>query len=107
MTFLNAAWRKLAFANYPVPPEVLSSYLPAGTELDTWMGHPYVSLIGFVFQDVRLLGLRVPFHVNFEEVNLRFYVRRKVDGSWRRGVVFVKEIVPKRAITLVANTLYG
>lgn len=107
MTFLTAAWRKLAFANYPVPPEVLSSYLPAGTELDTWMGHPYVSLIGFVFQDVRLLGLRVPFHVNFEEVNLRFYVRRKVDGSWRRGVVFVKEIVPKRAITLVANTLYG
>ena len=107
MTFLTAEWRKLAFANYPVPASVLADFLPAGTELDTWEGSPYVSLIGFLFQDVRVLGVQVPFHVNFEEVNLRFYVRRKVDGSWRRGVVFVKEIVPKPAITFVANTLYG
>ncbi|WP_116126255.1 YqjF family protein [Lewinella sp. IMCC34183] len=107
MTFLTAEWRKLAFANYPVEASVLAEYVPAGTELDTWEGRPYVSLIGFMFRDVRLLGVKVPFHVNFEEVNLRFYVRRRVDGQWRRGVVFVKEIVPKPAITFVANTLYG
>ncbi len=107
MTFLTAEWRKLAFANYPAPASLLHPYLPAGTELDLWDGHPYVSLIGFFFQDVRLLGLHIPFHVNFEEVNLRFYVRRKVGSEWRRGVVFIKEIVPKPAITFVANTLYG
>lgn len=107
MTFLTAEWRKLAFANYPVPASLLQPYLPAGTELDTWQGQPYVSLIGFLFQDVRLLGIRIPFHVNFEEVNLRFYVRRKVGEEWRRGVVFLQEIVPKPAITFVANTLYG
>lgn len=107
MTFLTAQWRKLIFANYPVTADQLADYLPAGTELDTWNGDPYVSVIAFLFKDVRLLGLHIPFHVNFEEVNLRFYVRRKVDGNWRRGVVFISEIVPKPAITFVANTLYG
>lgn len=107
MSFLTAEWRKLAFANYAVDAALLQPYLPAATELDSWNGDPYVSLIGFMFQNVRLLGVRIPFHVNFEEVNLRFYVRRKVDGHWRRGTVFIKEIVPKPAITFVANTLYG
>ncbi|MGB3802186.1 MAG: DUF2071 domain-containing protein [Lewinella sp.] len=107
MSFLTAKWKKLVFANYPVEAKVLKPYLPAHTELDTWDGHPYASLIGFLFQDVRLLGLKIPFHVTFEEVNLRFYVRRRVAGEWRRGVVFIKEIVPKPAITFVANTLYG
>ncbi len=107
MPFLTAEWRKLAFANYPAPAALLHSYLPAGTELDTWKGTPYVSLIGFLFKDVRVLGLHIPFHVNFEEVNVRFYVRRKVGNEWRRGVVFISEIVPKPAITFVANTLYG
>jgi uncharacterized protein YqjF (DUF2071 family) len=51
--------------------------------------------------------LSVPFHREFEEFNLRFYVRRKTGSGWKRGVVFVKEIVPKMAITLVARTLYG
>ncbi|WP_116107254.1 YqjF family protein [Lewinella sp. IMCC34191] len=107
MSFLTAQWRKLIFANYPVDESVLAPYVPAHTELDRWNDRAYVSVIGFLFRDVRLLGLKIPFHVHFEEVNLRFYVRRKVDGEWRRGVVFIKEIVPKPAITFVANTLYG
>ena len=106
MSFLTAKWRMLAFANYPVDPALLTPYVPPATELDTWEGAPYVSLIGFLFDDVRLLGVRVPFHTSFEEVNLRFYVRRKVAGQWRRGVVFIREIVPKPAISFVANTLY-
>lgn len=107
MSFLTAEWRRLAFANYDIDPAVLKPYVPYGTELDLWEGRCYVSLIGFMFKNVRLLGIKVPFHVNFEEVNLRFYVKRFENGEWKRGVVFVKEIVPLPALTFVANTLYN
>jgi hypothetical protein len=107
MSFLTAEWRKLAFANYQIDPKILQPHVPYGTELDLWEGQCYVSLVGFMFVNVRLLGIKIPFHVNFEEVNLRFYVRRLDAGKWKRGVVFIKEIVPKPAITFVANTIYG
>lgn len=106
MSFLNAEWRKLAIANYVVDPKLLTKYLPPKTELDLWNDTCYVSLVGFMFLNTRLLGIPIPFHRNFEEVNLRFYVRHKHDGEWRRGVVFIKEIVPKPALTFVANTIY-
>jgi uncharacterized protein YqjF (DUF2071 family) len=106
MSFLTAEWRKLAIVNYRIDPAVLKTFVPAGTELDFWEGNCYVSLIGFRFLNTRLLGVKVPWHVNFEEVNLRFYVRRRVGDEWRRGVVFIKELVPKPAITWVANTIY-
>ena len=105
--FLRAEWRKLILANYEVDPSILIPFLPPKTELDTWNNRNYISLVGFQFLEVRLKGVKIPFHVNFPEVNLRFYVRAKVDGEWRRGVVFIKEIVPKPAISFVANTLYG
>lgn len=106
MSFLKAEWRKLAIANYVVDPGVLKKYLPAQTELDLWNNSCYISLVGFMFTNVRLMGMPVPFHTRFEEVNLRFYVRHKVGNEWRRGVVFIKELVPRRAITAVANTVY-
>jgi uncharacterized protein YqjF (DUF2071 family) len=93
--------------NYAVEPSLLSSLLPRGTELDEWRGRTYVSVVGFLFLGTRVLGVPVPFHGRFEEVNLRFYVRRLADDEWRRGVVFVKEIVPKPAVTLVARSLYN
>jgi hypothetical protein len=105
-TFLTAEWRKLAMANYGVDPGILKKYLPYKTELDHWNGICFVSLVGFRFVNTRVKGLRIPFHSNFEEVNLRFYVRYKSGDTWRRGVVFIREIVPKPALTLVANTLY-
>lgn len=105
--FLTAQWRNLLMANFETDPAVLRSYVPYGTELDEWNGKHYVSLVGFLFKDTRVRGLSIPFHKNFEEVNLRFYVRYKHAEGWRRGVVFVKELVPKRMITMVANTLYG
>lgn len=105
-TFLSAEWNYLVLANYEVKPEILLPYLPAGTELDYWNDTLYVSLVGFMFNNVRVLGIPVPFHTDFEEVNLRFYVKRKEGDIWKRGVVFIKEIVPKSAITFVANTLY-
>ena len=89
MSFLNAEWRKLAFANYEVDPSVLQKYVPAGTELDLWDNRCFVSLVGFMFMNTKLLGLRIPFHTNFEEVNLRFYVKRLENGVWKRGVVFI------------------
>lgn len=106
MSFLKAEWRKLALFNYEVPPEILTAHLPAGTELDLWQGKCYVSVVGFLFQNTKILGIKIPFHVNFEEVNLRFYVKRIVNGETRRGVVFIKEIVPKWALSFVANTIY-
>lgn len=104
--FLTAEWRKLALAQYAVEEHILLKYLPPHTELDSWNGKYYVSLVGFMFMNVKLLGFNIPFHTNFEEVNLRFYVRYKDGKEWKRGVVFVKEIVPLPAITFVANTIY-
>jgi uncharacterized protein YqjF (DUF2071 family) len=107
MSFLNAEWRKLSFANYEISPSFLSKYVPPGTELDLWEGKCFVSLIGFMFLNTKILGIKVPFHINFEEVNLRFYVKRFENNTWKRGAVFIKEIVSKPALTFVANTLYN
>ncbi|MCH7869645.1 MAG: DUF2071 domain-containing protein, partial [Myxococcales bacterium] len=74
---------------------------------DSWHGRTFVSVVGFQFLRTRVLGVPIPFHRHFEEVNLRFYVRHKNEGEWRRGVVFVQELVPKRAIALIANQVYG
>ena len=105
--FMRAEWRKLIMAQYAVDPAILAPYLPTGVELDLFHGECFVSLIGFLFDRVRIKGLAIPFHTRFEEVNLRFYVRaRDKDGSTRRGVVFIREFVPRLAITLVANLLY-
>ena len=104
--FLTAEWRKLALAQYAVDKEILSKYLPPHCELDDWQGKYYVSLVGFMFIDVKLRGFNIPFHTDFEEVNLRFYVKFKDGDTWKRGVVFIKEFVPKPAITFVANTIY-
>src|SRR3989344_5216660 len=105
--FLKAEWNNLIMANYEVPQEILLPYLPKYTELDLFEGKCYVSLVGFLFENTKMLGMKIPFHINFEEINLRFYVKYKSGKEWRRGVVFIKEIVSKPAITFVANTLYN
>jgi uncharacterized protein YqjF (DUF2071 family) len=105
-TFLSAEWRNLLMANYETDPSLLKPFLPRYTELDTFRGTHYISLVGFLFQNTRVKGFAFPFHRTFEEVNLRFYVRYKEDGNWKRGVVFIKELVPRRMITFVANTIY-
>lgn len=104
--FLQAEWRKLAMANYAIDKAILEPFLPYKTEIDLWEGRCYVSLVGFRFLNTRVMGFKIPLHTNFEEVNLRFYVRYKDKGEWKRGVVFIKEIVPKPALSFVANTLY-
>jgi uncharacterized protein YqjF (DUF2071 family) len=106
--FLAAEWRNLVMLNYRVDPGILERFVPRGTAVDSFQGSTYISVVGFQFLRTRLFGrLAIPFHANFDEVNLRFYVRRKEGEEARRGVVFVKEIVPRRAIAAVARFSYG
>ena len=106
--FLTAEWRDLVMLNYEVDSGLLERHVPAGTELDWFEGKTYVSLVGFCFRKTKLWGkIAVPFHTDFEEVNLRFYVRRRTGQEERRGVCFIAEIVPKRAIACTARLMYG
>jgi uncharacterized protein YqjF (DUF2071 family) len=105
--FLTAEWKNLAMLNYEIESSVLAPFVPRGTELDSWNGRTFVSVVGFLFLRTRVFGMPIPFHQNFEEVNLRFYVRRKAVDGWRRGVVFIKEIVPRAAIALIARRFYN
>lgn len=105
--FLTAEWRWLAMLNYEADAALLRPLVPAGTELDAWGGVTYASVVGFLFLDTRVLGVPIPFHRDFEELNLRFYVRRRGPEGWRRGVVFVKEVVPRIAIAAMARAVYN
>jgi len=106
--FLSAEWRDLVMLNYEVEPGLLKRSVPTGTSLDSFQGRTYISLVGFRFYRTKLFGfIPVPFHADFDEVNLRFYVRRKEENDNRRGVVFVAEIVPRRAIATTARIVYG
>jgi len=103
---INAKWKKLLLVNYPVNKELLEPYLPHHTEFALWNNSCYVSLVGFLFLDVKLGGIPIPMHTNFVEINLRFYVRRRTNDEWRYGVVFLKEIVGLPLVTYVANNFF-
>jgi uncharacterized protein YqjF (DUF2071 family) len=106
--FLTASWHDLVMVSWAIEPALLRPYLAPGTELDLWQGDAVASIVAFDFRDTRVLGWRLPFHVRFPEVNLRFYVKRTMpDGSVRRGVTFIQEMVPRAAIAYVARTFYG
>lgn len=105
--FLTAEWRDVALLNYEVDPALLTPYVPAGIELDFWNGRTFVSLVGFRFLKTKVFGVGIPFHQDFEEVNLRFYVRRREGGEVRRGVTFIREIVPRAAVAVIARSFYN
>ena len=105
--FLTAKWQDLIMANYEVDPSLLAGRVPRGTEIDLNDGKCFISLVGFMFLETRVLGIPIPFHINFEEVNLRFYTKRVMEDETRRAVCFVKEIVPRWAIATVARVVYG
>ena len=106
-TFLTAEWRHLLMLNYAADPRILRARVPRGTELDDWNGTTYLSVVGFMFLKTRVLGVPIPWHRSFTEVNLRFYVRRRAAEGWRRGVVFLREIVPRRAVAAIARLCYN
>lgn len=106
-SFLTAEWKNLLMLNYEVDPEILKPHLPAYTVLDLWEGKALVSMVGFMFLNTRVMGIKWPGHVNFEEVNLRFYVKHFNGKEWKRGAVFISELVPKTIIPIIANNLYN
>ncbi len=105
--FLSARWEYLAMFNYEVDPKVLEKHVPPGTEVDLFNGKALVSIVGFLFNDTRVLGVRWPWHINFEEANLRYYLKRYDGKQWKRGVGFVSEIVPLPAVSILANLFYN
>lgn len=105
--FLSAEWRSLAMLNYTIDPGLLTPWLPRGLELDLWQGEAVVSMVGFLFRSCRVFGVKWPGLSDFEEVNLRFYVRRGEGESLKRGVVFVKEIVRSRIVAWAARVFYN
>ncbi len=106
MNFLSAEWKHLLLANYSVDAKVLQPFVPADTVIDEFDGHVFVSLVAFLFDRTRVLGVPAPFHRRFEEVNLRFYVAPEKDRSIR-AVTFIKEIVPKSLIPFISNNFFG
>jgi uncharacterized protein len=105
--FLTAEWRDVLMLNYEVGPALLRRLVPLGTELDLWQGKSFISLVGFRFLDMKVLGVPIPFHQDFEEINLRLYVRRRDGNEVKRGVAFIREIVPRRAVATIARVLYN
>ena len=105
-TFLSARWENLIMANYEVDPNVLTAYLPKGVELDFYNNKSYVSLVGFMFKQTSLFNIPIPFLGTFEEINLRFYVKRVEGDTIKRGVVFINETVPYKLVAWLANRLY-
>jgi len=103
MDFLEAHWENVVMVNYAVPVDVLLPYLPNGCELDLFQGEAYVSLVGFMFKKTKLFKIPIPLLGTFEEINLRFYVLRKEGGVIKRGVVFINETIPYRAVAWVAQ----
>lgn len=105
--FLSADWKTLVMLNYRIDPAIVRPLVPPGTELDAFNGQHYISMVGFRFLNTRVMNRRIPFHTNFDEVNLRFYIRKKGPEGWRRAVAFVKEIVPRWAIAAIARRIYN
>ncbi len=105
-TFLSARWENLIMANYAIPADVLKPYLPNGVELDLHENKCYVSLVGFMFKRTSLFNIPIPFFGTFEEINLRFYVKRVEGDAVKRGVVFINETVPHKIVAWLANKLY-
>jgi hypothetical protein len=105
--FLTAEWRYVSMLNFEIEPAVLTRFVPKGTELDESRGRHFVSLVGFLFLDTHVLGVPAFFHRNFEELNLRFYVRRDLAGERRRGVVFIRDLVPLPLVAGAARLTYN
>lgn len=105
-TFMKAKWKNIVMVNYLIDPEILKSYLPYGVEFDTYSGLCFVSLVGFKFNESKIFGVPIPLYGSFDEINLRFYVKRTDGSETKRGVVFISEIVPYKIVSILANLLY-
>lgn len=106
--FLKANWENIIMVNYEIDPQLLIPFLPKGVDLDLFNGKCYISLVGFMFKNTKLFNVPIPFFGNFEEINLRFYVKRTEENNIiKRGVVFINETIPYPIVAWVANKLYN
>lgn len=103
---MHAEWRQLLMLSFEIDPDFLKPWVPAGLELSYWKGKTFITLVGLLNRNVRFLGIPVPFHRKFEQVNLRFYVRRKMKDEDRLGVMFIKQVVPRKIVAAGAGRLY-
>ncbi|MDO7170780.1 YqjF family protein [Mariniflexile sp. AS56] len=104
-TFMTGNWQDLIMTTFEIDQAILEPYLPKDTEIDLYNNKALLSMVAFTFKKVSFFGFRVPMHQNFGQINFRFYVKSKIDGT--KGVVFIKEFAPKPLITLVANLFYN
>lgn len=106
--FLSAYWKKLLVVNYEIDSSVLQNHVPRGTSLDDFDGKYYISLVAFMFLKNKLWGLIPTFpHYNFEEANLRYYIKREEESEVKKGVAFIREVVPSQIIAWTARTFYN
>ena len=104
--FLSANWQNILILSWPVDAGLLQPYLPLGLEIDRFDGDAYISAVGLTVANSRVAGIPVGPR-RYPQVNCRFYVRRTLpDGGQRPGVVFIRQIVPYRAIALAARLIY-
>jgi uncharacterized protein YqjF (DUF2071 family) len=101
--FLTAEWHHVLGVTWAADAALLVPHLPRGAEIDELDGSPRVSLVAFGFRRTRVRGIPIPGHIAFPEINLRFYVRLRGE----RAVVFIREFVPRPAISVVAKLVYN
>lgn len=105
--FLTARMSRLLLLSYEIDPALLLPHLPAGTEVDFHARRAFVTLLGLHLGNPALYGLPLPFFRGYAQVNLRFYVRRRLaPNHWRRGVAFIRQIVPHRPVAWTAQWLF-
>lgn len=92
--------------NFEIAPDVLQPHVPQGLELDLWQGKAFVTVVGLNFVTNKVFGMHLPLLPSFEQVNLRLYVRKIAKENTRRGVVFIKEIVPMFVVSAVARLFF-
>jgi uncharacterized protein YqjF (DUF2071 family) len=92
-------WTDLAFLHWPVDPDVVAPYLPAGVEPDVIDGVTYVGLIPFHMRAAGAgRGHSAPYLGDFLETNVRLY---GVDAAGHHGVVF-RSLEASRLVTVLA-----
>lgn len=101
--FLTTLWGYQWFQTWEVEPDLLLPYLPHKIGLYTERQKAIVSIVASFFENTKVKGIQVPFHVSFPQIDLRFYVEHKNS----LGIGFIKQIVPRYCISLWANRIFN
>src|SRR4051794_24533842 len=73
--WISMRWQNLLFAHWAVPMDLIRPLVPAGLEIDTFDGHPYLGIVPFHMTNIRARLLPpLPMLTEFSEINVRTYV---------------------------------